>query len=64
MPLPRKGRYKVILFGQGDKPVFGGISEGLPEPYGAGYRYMDVSKDGKECVVSGSVAIIEDNKPA
>jgi hypothetical protein len=64
MALPRSGRYKIILFGNTEKGIFGGVSEGLPQPYGNGFRYVDVSKGGKECVVSGNIAIIEDpSKP-
>lgn len=53
-------RYRVYLFGPGEKPLFGAISEGLPQPYGSGYRFFD--KDGLEVVVSGNVAIKEDTE--
>jgi len=60
--LQRNKRYRVVLFGTGEKPVFGGISEGMPQPYGNGYRFIDPTKGDIEIIVSGNVVIREETE--
>lgn len=60
-------RFQVVVFGPDGKPHYNGLSEGLPQPYGNGYRFMDAKKGGIEVIVSGTVVIQEyqsDTKPA
>ena len=52
-------KYQVVLFGADGKAQYNGLSEGMPQPYGSGFRFMDSKKGGIEIILSGNVVIQE-----